>query len=258
MDAVVTAGGFPQPGEPLYEYTQGKSKALLDICGKPMIQWALDALSGSSRVGQVVITGLTAESGVTCAKPLTFIPNQGAMIENIRSGIFKIQELNPSTRQVLVVSSDIPAITAEMVDWLVQTVETSDHDLYYNVIDRETMETRFPGSKRTYTKLRGVELCGGDMNAVKAAVASENDALWRRIIDSRKNPLKQAALLGFDTMLLVLFRLIDVDGAVRRASQRMGIRARAIRCPYAEIGMDVDKPHQLALMREDLKKRAAA
>ena len=29
MDAIVTAGGIPQPGEPLYEYTQGKSKALL-------------------------------------------------------------------------------------------------------------------------------------------------------------------------------------------------------------------------------------
>ena len=39
MDAIVTAGGIPMPGEPLYEYTNGSPKALLDIAGKPMIQW---------------------------------------------------------------------------------------------------------------------------------------------------------------------------------------------------------------------------
>jgi NDP-sugar pyrophosphorylase family protein len=44
MDAIVIAGGIPEPGDPLYEYTQGQPKALLDIAGKPMVQWVLDAL----------------------------------------------------------------------------------------------------------------------------------------------------------------------------------------------------------------------
>ena len=34
-----------------------------------------------------------------------------------------------------------------------------------------------------------------------------------------------------------------------------GVRGRAIVCPYAEVGMDVDKPHQLEIMRADLQKR---
>ena len=33
MDAIVTAGGIPHPDEPLYPYTQGGSKATLDIAG---------------------------------------------------------------------------------------------------------------------------------------------------------------------------------------------------------------------------------
>lgn len=37
MDAIVTAGGIPKPDEPLYVRTQGQSKALLDVNGKPMI-----------------------------------------------------------------------------------------------------------------------------------------------------------------------------------------------------------------------------
>ena len=53
MDALVVAGGIPKEGEPLYEYTQGKPKALLDVAGKPMIQWMLDALSGSEKIDTV-------------------------------------------------------------------------------------------------------------------------------------------------------------------------------------------------------------
>jgi hypothetical protein len=36
---------------------------------------------------------------------------------------------------------------------------------------------------------------------------------------------------------------------------RLNITGKAVVCPYAEVGMDVDKPHQLEIMREDLKKR---
>jgi len=111
MDAVVTAGGIPQPDELLYPYTQGKSKAMLDIGGKPMVQWVLDAIGGAKQVENVVLIGLTAESGVTCTKPLSFIPNQASMIENLLAGIQKVMEINPSATKALLVSSDIPGIT---------------------------------------------------------------------------------------------------------------------------------------------------
>jgi hypothetical protein len=37
-------------------------------------------------------------------------------------------------------------------------------------------------------------------------------------------------------------------------SKRLGLRGRAVVCPYAEIGMDVDKPFQLEIMRADLSR----
>src|SRR5512135_314995 len=178
MDAVVTAGGIPQPDELLYPYTQGKPKALLDICGKPMIQWVLDAISGAKRVENVVLIGMTEESGVTCSKPLTFIPNRISMIENILGGIHKIMEINPSATSVLMASSDIPAITPEIVDWEVEAALQKDADICYNVARRETIEARYPGSRRTYVKLKDMEVCGGDMNVVHTSVASTNMDIW--------------------------------------------------------------------------------
>ena len=257
MDVLVTAGGIPQPDELLYPYTQGKPKALLDICDKPMVQWVLDALSGAKQVDKVVIIGLNEESHVSCTKPLTFMPNQGGMIENLLGGIRKVMEIDPSATSVLLANSDIPGITSEMVDWEVQTCRKRDVDLCYNVIRREVIEERYPGSHRTFTRLKGIEVCGGDMNVVHTSVASTDTTIWDKLVAARKNPVKQAAILGYDTLLLMLLRLITLDQAVKKVTRRLHITGEAILCPYAEVGMDVDKPNQLELMRADLAKRIA-
>lgn len=258
MDAIVIAGGIPQPGDPLYEYTQGAPKALLDIAGKPMIQWVLDALSAANSIDRIVIIGLPDPTAITCPKAAAFLSNQGDMVENIRSGVFKILEIDPQARHVLVASSDIPAVTSVMVDWLVQTAMQSDDDAYYTVISREVMETRFPGSKRSYTRLRDVELCGGDMNLIKTSLVTRHEQLWKQLIEARKNSLKQAALIGYDTLFLLLFRLVTLDQAVDKVARRLRITGRAILSPYAEIGMDVDKPFQLEILRADLAQRVSA
>jgi GTP:adenosylcobinamide-phosphate guanylyltransferase len=256
MYAVVTAGVIPQPGEPLYDYTLGKSKALLDVAGKPMVQWVLDALSAANTVEGVVITGLTAEAGVTCAKPLSFIPNQGEMLSNVLTGIKEVVKLAPQASHALIVSSDIPTLTPEAVDWVANTALQTDHDVYYNVIERHVMEKRFPGSNRTYTHLKGAEVCGGDMNVARTLLGTGKDELWQRIIDSRKNALKQASLLGFDLLFLLLIRQVTIEQAEVKVSRRIGLKGKVLRCPYAEVGMDIDKPHQLELLRADLEQRA--
>lgn len=259
MDAIVMSGGTPKPGEYLYDETQGNPKAMLDIAGKPMLQWVLDAMSDAKQIEHVVVTGLTPENcDVHCKKPITFIANQADMLENIRAGAVKVLELNPKAHHILVASSDIPAITGEMVDWEVTTTMETDHDAYYHVITRQVMEARYPGSRRSYVNLRGMEVCGGDMNVVRAQTVTGNDALWKKIMEARKSALKQASLLGYDTLFLLLFRLLNLEKAVQLASKRLKIKGRGIVCPYAEIGMDVDKPHQLAIMRADLAQQAKA
>jgi hypothetical protein len=185
---------------------------------------------------------------------VAYLPNQGGMLDNIKGGVRKVVELNPEAQHSLLVSSHLPGITSKMVDWVVNTSLQTDDDVYYCVITRPVMEARYPGSNRSYTRLKGMEVCGGDMNVIRTMTVTENDELWRRIIASRKNVLKQAALIGYDTLILLLLRTLDIDGAVKRASRRLNVKGRGIVCPYAEVGMDVDKPHQLAIMRADLSK----
>ena len=256
MDAILIAGGIPLPEEPLYPYTNGDSKALLDMAGKPMVQWVLDALSDAKLVDNVIVIGLSSKSEITCKKQMHFISNQGRMLANIVAGVTKSVELDPKSEYVLVASSDIPGISAEMVDWLIETCMETKEDIYYGVVPREVMEARYPGSNRTYTKLKDVQLCGADMHIAHVSMAIEPDHLqmWEELIGNRKSPLKQAATIGFGTLFKVATRRITLEELVATVCERIGIKGRPIVWEYAEPAMDVDKPHQLELIREDMEK----
>jgi GTP:adenosylcobinamide-phosphate guanylyltransferase len=261
MDAIVTAGGIPQPGDPLYVYSNGDSKALIDVAGKPMVQWVLDALSDSKEVDNVILIGLTPKSGLTCKKPLYFISNQGRMLANIVTGVNKAIELNKKTEYVLLVSSDIPALKGEMVDWLVDTTMQTRDDIYYGVCPRDVMETRFPTSHRTYTKLKDIQVCGADINIIHISMTTDHLDTWEKLIGNRKSPLASAAVIGWDTLFLLFTRQVTLQELVVKASRRIGVKGRVIIWDQAEACMDVDKPHQLEIVREDLalqKKKESA
>jgi GTP:adenosylcobinamide-phosphate guanylyltransferase len=258
MDAIVTAGGIPNPEDPLYSFLKGDAKALVDVAGKPMIQWVLDALGGAKKVNKVIIVGLSPKNQLTCKKPLYYVSNQGRMLANIVAGVNKALEINRRNKYVLIVSSDIPAIKPEMVDWLIETCMETKDDIYYGVCPRDVMEARFPDSRRTYTHLKDMDVCGADMNITHVRMATEHLDLWESLIGSRKSPLKQASLIGFGTLFALFTRRLTLEDAVRRVSERIGIRGRAVVWSHAEPCMDVDKPSQLELLREDLARQQAA
>jgi GTP:adenosylcobinamide-phosphate guanylyltransferase len=255
MDAVVLAGGIPLEGEPLYPLTRGSSKALLPVAGKPMAQWVLDALSASAHVRRAVVVGL--DGGLRFARELFYLPNQGAILENILAGARKLLELDPQADYLLVISSDIPAVSGAQIDWVIERSLAAREDFCYCLIDRQSMERVFPGCRRTYFHFKDVEACGGDLAVVGARVFSGDTGVWQRLSEVRKSRWKTAATIGFGLLLLFLLRCLTLDETVRRASRRLKLRGRALRCPYPEAGMDVDKPFQRDLVEEYLRRREA-
>ena len=260
MDAILMAGGIPKPDQPLYEFTQGISKAMLEIAGKPMIQWVLDALGEAEQVDSVTIIGLSEDNNITCKKPVHYVSNQGGMLENIVAGIYKVLEINPQAEYVLSVSSDIPGISGEMVDWLIESAMQTQVDIYYGIVKREVMEARYPGSNRTFTKLADMHVCGADIHIAHKTMVTDPEhlAMWEELIGMRKSPLKQAASIGILTLLLLLMGRLSLEGAVERVTKQLNITGRPIVWDYAEPAMDVDKPHQLEILRADLEAQVAA
>jgi len=279
MDVIIPAGGTPMPSHPLYKYTQGKPKALIDIAGKPMIQWVLDAVSEAKSLDEVAVVGLvppsrTGVSAVTasrtvsevegldgrvelsCAKPLTILPNQGSMIGNLRAGMEHILKRNPDTEYVMTVSSDIPLVSGEMFDWFVSRTEKTHHEFYTNMVPRQVLEARFPGVKRRVNRVGNLEVRGAaDISITQPKIIMQKDGAADRIEAARGNPWRQLNFIGFDTLFLLMLRLLDLDAFAKRLSKKHGVDLHPFICPYPEIAMDVDHPQHLEMMRKELSTR---
>jgi GTP:adenosylcobinamide-phosphate guanylyltransferase len=254
LDAVILAGGKLGTDDPLYDESVNGSRSLIDLFGKPMAQWVINALDGASSVAELYLIGLPADCGLKAAKPLHFLEDQGDMVDNIRYGVLQSYKDHPERTKALIVSADIPAVQPHMIDWFAsQIADDPQQMIYYNVVTQQTMEARFPNANRSYVRFKDVSVCGGDLNAVDKTVFAVERPMWQELTDARKHPLKQAGMIGFDTLLLIALRLITLEATVKRVCKRLDLEAKAYYCPYAEMGMDADKPHQLAILRRHLQ-----
>ena len=253
MDAVVLAGGVMSAEDPLFAQGKGGFRSLIDIFGISMVQRVINALSASSAVAEIYVVGLRPDCKLQSEKQLHFLADQGGLFENIRHGVLQSATDHPQQSKVLIASADIPALQPEMVDWFASEVMKDTEPLiYYNVIPQDVMEARFPGSNRSFVRFKDLAVCGGDFNAVDKRLFLVEQPIFKQLIAERKRPLKQASLLGFDNLILVALHLITLEKVVLRISKKLGLNARAIICPYAEVAMDADKPHQLDILREAL------
>ncbi len=252
MDVIVLAGGKTTREDPLYDMVPDGLKAMIYIAGKPMVQWVLDALSDAKLVESVVVIGIDEASNLRCSKDITFLKDEGSLINNIQQGCVYLDRIHPQYTHVITISADIPTLTSDIIDQSIEMVQKFDLDVCYTVLDRAVMEKRFPNSKRTYVKIKDGDVCGGDLNYIRKKAVLQPAGLWEQLIKTRKNPLKQAFLIGFDTLVLMALRRLTLEDAAKRVCKRLGITGKAVRSPFAEIGMDVDKPFQFEIVEKDL------
>jgi molybdopterin-guanine dinucleotide biosynthesis protein A len=251
MDCVVLAGGVPRQEDPLYEHTQGRSKALLDIAGRPMLAWVLDALARANSIDRVILVGLEPSPELEVERPAAVVPDQGSLFGNLLAGVDALLSLDPAAEQMAVCSGDIPLIEPFMVDDYLALCGDVSIDVYYAIVERSVMEARFPGSRRSYVRLTDGEFAGGDIFVARPAIAYSRRQLWSELTDMRKHALRQARRVGVRTLLRLLLHRLSLAEAERRASIAFGVIGRAVVAPYPELGMDVDKPHQYAICQRE-------
>jgi len=253
FNVVILAGGVLDEADPLSEHAQVQKKPLIKIAGKEMVRYVAEAAAGSSRVERTFVVGLSPEDGVEFAVPVEYVEATGDTLDSVVAGMERVMEVDPGVERVVVISADIPLLTTEMVDYFIDTCLETDHDLYYTVVEKSAIEARFPGSGRSFVPLRGGSFAGGDINMVKVSALQADLSLARQAMGFRKNVWQQVRLLGFGTLIRFAFRRLSIADAERVASRALGCRGRAIITLYPEMGMDVDKPHQLDIVRAILE-----
>jgi len=255
--AVVTAGGIPREDDPLAEHAQGKSKALIPIAGKPMIAHVVDAIAQSSYIQHIIVVALDPAAEVSFSVPVEHVPDKGDIFSNAEAGVLHAQNRYPDMDGILLSSCDVPTITPSIVNAFVEECFRTEHDLYFSIVERPVMESRFPGSGRSYVHMRDGDFAGGDLLLIRPSMSLSRSELWQEIANARKSALRQARLVGLGTFFKLLTRRLSIADAENRASKVFSVHGRAVPFPHAEVAMDVDKPYQLDIVRAELEARAA-
>jgi GTP:adenosylcobinamide-phosphate guanylyltransferase len=247
MPAALLLAGAENSG-PLKELSQARNEALIEINGKPMISFIIDTLQRIPDIHRILIVGPKLELGIIYPE-LEIIENHGSIIDNLSRGLEALRD----EEFILILTSDIPMITEKAIIDFLERCQQSDGDFYYPVNSKEVSERAYPGVKRTYVRVKEGVFTGGNIFLVRTEAAILSLPKTKEFIAMRKKPLKLVAMLGITFVLRFITKTLTIRAAEERVSKILGLRGKAVISPYAEIGVDVDKPEDLMLAQEALK-----
>jgi len=252
---LVSAGWSQREDEPLAASTQGRPKPLLRIAGKPMVAHVVEALAGTRGVRQVLVVGLDPADPESSAVPGQHLSPAGDLVANVAAGFAYATQHHPAMEAVLYSSCDVPLLTPVILDAFVEACLSTDHELYCPVVERSVMERRFPASRRSYVHLLEGDFTSGDVLLLRAGLTVGRLHLLRDLRRRRKHILWQARAIGLGTLLRLLTGRLSLAEAEVSVCRALQVRGRAVPFPHAEVGMDVDKPFQLEVVRAELEAR---
>lgn len=247
---VILLAGAANTG-PLREVSPATNEALVEINGKPMVQYVIDGLTASRLVKRIVVVAPPGElEPHVTGRDLEFVPSQGNIVDNVLAAVRTL----PQDEPFLAVSSDVPLITGQIVDDLIELCQRSGGELCYPIVEQSVAEARFPHVKRTYVTLREGVYTGGNIFLVHPSVVDRAAPRVRAFLDNRKNPLKMVSLLGWTfAVRYLLLKNLRLQELEKKVSEMLDVKGAVVVCPWPEVGVDVDKPSDLELMRTILK-----
>lgn len=249
LDVIILAGA-PNDG-PLKEMSDTEHEALIKIAHLPMVEYVLKAVNQAQYTGRVVVVGPQKELEESIQEKADFfVEGSYSIKDNILRGLAALED---GSDYILLMSSDIPLITAEVIDKYIQAcLQDGKADLYYPIIPKESNMEKFPEAKRTYFQLAEGVFTGGNMVIVKPEIFTGTEALLEKVFAWRKKPWKLSRLLGVKFIMRFVAGNLSIVEIEEKVAKITGYRGHFMVTEDAEIGFDVDKPSDLEIIQNTL------
>ncbi|MGA9575753.1 MAG: nucleotidyltransferase family protein, partial [Lysobacterales bacterium] len=170
LDAVVLAGTHRNPKRLI----SGRNKAFLEVGGKKLVRYVIDALLGAQSIGQVFVVGPAEELLEVLAgysRKVSVIAQRGKMLTNCWAGIEASEDAHRyetniplDQRPILIISCDLPLVTARSVDDFISRCarqdKLSEHPfaMLAGVVDEPSVRPFHPDGDKPGIKRPFVEL----------------------------------------------------------------------------------------------------
>ena len=229
------------------------SKVQLDIAGKPLVQYVLEAIKNANLIDKVIYLGEPLDSLNSFYDEHVEASND--LTTNMQTALRAALRYNPE--KIVVVSGDLLWLTGDDIDTFVQKAiqELPEASLVYPIMTRQMVEASFDQPHRRYAKLNGEELTGGSVVLLKPDCVEPLLAYADKAYKSRKSLLALARLLGLKVMLKFVLRRLSVADIEARISEGLGVQVRALRLARANLALDVDEAEDLRHAERDMQER---
>lgn len=257
---LILAGGSPD--EPLAAEHGVSVKALIPVCGRPMVRYTAQALCQAGLSPVIAATTTGAEGAIQAAlddldavgTPLCVAVADGPRFsDTLQAGLRPLAD----GQLVLLATGDLPMLTAEAVgDFLTQAL-AARADLVYSAVLIEHLTGAYADAPRTAVRLREGRITGGNLVLSRPEVLRAAMVRVEQAFAGRKSPLALARMLGLGFIIGLCLGRLSIASIVRRGERLLGCRAAVVlsRCP--EICFDVDKPAHIEAAERLLASRPA-
>lgn len=226
MDVVILAGGK----------ASDDMKAQFGIDYRCQLPWRggtmLDHVNQAvENMGHVVVVGGPAET--------RDVEEGSDFVGSVTAGL----QATTST-QVLMVTADLPFIREEsLLAFSAQCHQ--DAALNFSVVPLEICQRDFPMLKRTAIMTKQGRLTGGNVCLCQRDMLLANMDIVARAYAKRKSPFALAGMVGPGFILRfaagqLMPSLVSLPFLEKRVSRILKFKARAVVCPFADIGTDID------------------
>lgn len=256
FDALVLAGSRRE-GDPLARAQGVGRRALVEVHGQPMLLRVVRSLRAVPTLGRVRIS-IDDPSALDTVAELEALRREGvldthASLDSPSRSV--LDALEAWQGPVLVTTADHALLTPEVAAHFLSECDGAAADVVVGLVRRAVVEARFPETTRTWLRFRDDDYTGANLFAFRTRDARRAAAFWTRAESFRKRPWRMISAFGPVASALFLLRRLTLDAALERASRAIGVRVRAVRLPFAEAAVDVDRPSDLELAERILSER---
>ena len=242
-----------------------KSKVLLPLLGKPVIEWVAEAFLKSKYVEEVYILGLTEED-VKIKGPVHFIPcdTHSRLSQKYKAGLDFIEETGKPFDQLVFCSGDCPAIDVEGINAFFEGLQQrKGYDFVIGGVPEETLKAVIPDHKRGVGRFKDISITQGELAAFSPKVINnlqdvidsftdpelrEKKSFWRTLWLVAKRPSSWSKILK---IILKIGTLQDGATALSRAFK---VKADALVIEDPGLAMDMDLPEDYEKIEQYLAK----
>lgn len=250
----VVLGGGGGPDERLTDLYGGPSKGLIQLGGKPSVQYVLEALRATPGVRRIALAGPSALLDHPAAQLADLrLEEEGGIVDKLAAAARAFGD----GRKLLMASCDIPLVTPEVFADIIECCP--EETAFFHPLVRKSAALRdFAEHKWVFLKLRDGPVVTTNIVILDPTWLDRRPDIALKIEELRRHPIRMALQWGLLFLLKFKLGLLSLDYCERFFSGFLQAPVRGAITDHTELAMDLDRPEDAPMLERWLASREAS